>query len=626
MTVQYKTIEFHRFGSPEGLLKPENRYIRTSGWDTVATEVSPSIGHRDFLLSLRALRYLGAASEGDVLAAQTRLSAEAVSFLPVSIPVPGELLQLDLVTNAAELWAFPFEACFARYPDWLASRDDGVVVTRRIRGDFSETTTAWPTTPRVLFAHAPVTADLKQALVDQHVRALTRALDPWGKGKEIGSELLTVKEIGSAGDLSRLHREFKPTFIHLLAHGTVVRGELGLPEDDTWGLRLGKEGARGTAPADIAEVLSPIDGLPLVVTVAACDSGHESSVLAKQSVVQELHRKGVPVVIGSQLPLTQAGSTVLASTFYHRLLQGDDVRSALHAARVDLKADPAAGHDWLSLVGYVRLPPEGYAEHLHEVGLRMELRLLEAAQDRADLLAAEGQPALRREEFKEVEQLMRQRLASLHGRRRYLDKRQDLLDECCGLEASANKRLAELLFVRGRDASTGDTGERAALMASRDAYRTAYYASLRSHWLGAQQLALDVVLTGTVSNPMDWLVVVRAAEVERDRSEDSYWPFGTLVEMALIAPRAGQPRDLDGALAAASLLVERARTAGKEFAIASTRRQIARYAHWWTAENGYFHGTSDLSADAGLILQRLDDVSRTRQPGTGHQPVPRPPA
>ena len=306
MTVQYKTIEFHRFGSPEGLLKPENRYIRTSGWDTVATEVSPSISHRDFLLSLRALRYLGAASEGDVLAAQTRLSAEAVSFLPVSIPVPGELLQLDLVTNAAELWAFPFEACFARYPDWLATRDDGVVVTRRIRGDFSETTTAWPTTPRVLFAHAPVTADLGQALVDHHVRALTRALDPWGKGKEIGSDLLTVTEIASAGDLSRLHREFKPTFIHLLAHGTVVRGELGLPEDDTWGLRLGKEGARGTPPADIADVLSPIDGLPLVVTVAACDSGHESSVLAKQSVVQELHRKGVPVVIGSQLPLTAA--------------------------------------------------------------------------------------------------------------------------------------------------------------------------------------------------------------------------------------------------------------------------------------------------------------------------------
>src|SRR5262249_26694312 len=100
----------------------------------------------------------------------------------------------------------------------------------------------------------------------------------------------------------------------------------------------------------------------------------------------------------------------------------------------------------LSLVGYVRLPPEGYARHLAEFGLRAELGMLDAQQKRADRLSVKGGDAA---EFDEVEAQLRKRIATLIARRKDLDgSSQVLVDESYGLLASANKRLAELLFTR----------------------------------------------------------------------------------------------------------------------------------------------------------------------------------
>jgi hypothetical protein len=90
--------------------------------------------------------------------------------------------QIDLVTNAAELWAFPFEACYSANASWLASADRGVVLTRRIRGGFSDDTLPWPDQPRVLFAHAPADRDLQKSLIDEHEKALRAALEPWSRG------------------------------------------------------------------------------------------------------------------------------------------------------------------------------------------------------------------------------------------------------------------------------------------------------------------------------------------------------------------------------------------------------------------------------------------------------------
>lgn len=615
--VTCQMVEFHRYGRPQMILLRENRYIRTTGWDTLAQEVSPSLDQEDLLVHLNALRYEGVASAEEACTARTLLAQEAARFLDRIAPADDELLQVDLVTNAAELWAFPFEACFAQHPAWLKSADHGVVVTRRVRSEFAGTSTQWPVTPRVLFAHAPVTRDLEQALVDAHIEALSETLAPWARGKDVqASGLLTVREVTSAQQLTRDRDELVPTYVHVLAHGAPTRRDPRLPQRETWGLRLGYEGEPGIEPADIAQALAPRNGLPVVVTVAACDSANQASpAFAVQSVVQELHRCGVPVVVGSQLPLTKAGSSVLTRAFYERLLLGQDVRVALHAARVALHADEASGHDWMSLVGYVRLPPEGYADHLAEFGLRLELQLLQAAQVRADLLAREH---VTRDEFAALERDLYRRLESLAGRQARLANRRDLIDECCGLRASAYKRLAELLFERGRrfeDRRADDwQASKRALHDALSAYRTAYEANLQSHWLGVQQLSLEVVLNGRLACADDWTLVARSARLARDANRNDgaldYWSCGTLTELALLAPYAGRPRDVAAARAAAALLVERARVAGDQFAVASTRRQIDRYVRWWTTAHGFFPAgggpAGDLSSDAREVLHVLE--------------------
>jgi hypothetical protein len=606
-SVSSQMVEFHRFAGKD-VLRRESKYIRTAGWDTTAIDLSPPLDQEDLVGHLNALRD-GVASPQETSDARTALGAAAAHFLQRVAPGTQGLVQVDLVTNANELWVFPFEACFDQYPAWLENEESGVVLTRRIRADFAEAPAAWPAVPRVLFVHAPVTHDLERWLVDGHLLALREALADWLTGQSDKDEsLLQVHEVTSAAELSRLRNEFKPTFVHVLAHGAATRREPLRPDRTTWGLRLGYEGEPGVAPADVAGALQPDAGRPLVVTLAACDSANQAgSVFAVESVAQELHRCGVPVVVGSQLPLTKAGSLVLARAFYERLLRGEDVRTALHVARVRLRAEAQAHHDWLSVVGYVRLPPETYAEHLEEVGLRMELRLLDTTQKRADSLSEHGGTLA---DFNAVEARLQTRLESLRARQARLSHRKDLREECGGLEASAWKRLAELRFVRGlrHDATRQEdwAASRQALKEALSRYRAAYEANLHSHWLGAQQLALEAALTGGVARPEDWLFTLRAAEIARDKPPcGDYWSCGTIAELALIGPLAGRAQDLAAAKAALTLFTCRANAVDDAFAIESTRRQLRRYVQWWTNAHGYFPGREDLSRDAGELLTHL---------------------
>jgi hypothetical protein len=603
-------VEFHRFGGERTqLLSPDNAYIRTAGYDAPASAVRSCVDQERSLDLLYMLRYQSGVTQDQVQNAQTELGRYATAFVP-SLPSSGErLMQIDLVTNAAELWAFPFEACYAANTSWLASADRGVVLTRRIRGGFSDEALPWPDQPRVLFAHAPADRDLQVSLIEEHEKALRAALEPWSRGGAAGENLLRVKEVASLNALAKARIEFKPSYIHLLAHGALTpRVGAGRPKRN-WGLRLGFFGEDGVPPEDIAKVLAPDAGVPLVVTLAACDSANQTELMyTNYSVAQELHRLGVPVVIASQLPLTMAGSVVMAREFYRYLLEGDDVRRALHAARVAVRGDANAGHDWLSLVGYVRLPPEGYARHLAEFGLRAELGMLDAQQKRADRLSMKGgEPA----EFDEVETQLRKRIAALIARRKNLDgSGPRLIDESHGLLASANKRLAELLFTRAqklRDRRDLDLGaSREALAQSLACYRAAYCENIQNHWLGIQLLALQAALCRQFENSSDWQIVRRAAELVRDANEKDFWACGTLAESHLLAPIAGASKQLDAAAAALDLLRTRAKgDKSEQFAIESTRRQLNRYVTWWTNENGFFPGGTDLSKDAKQLVERL---------------------
>lgn len=60
----------------------------------------------------------------------------------------------------------------------LANADRGVVITRRIRGDFSADAVAWPERPKVFFLHAPATRDLESALIEEHKLRFVLRLHP----------------------------------------------------------------------------------------------------------------------------------------------------------------------------------------------------------------------------------------------------------------------------------------------------------------------------------------------------------------------------------------------------------------------------------------------------------------
>jgi hypothetical protein len=609
--VESLLVEFHRFGPSERGIQPGERYIRTSGWDAPAVEVTTQLDQYQFLKTLNRLRYRRGVAPDQVGAALDLLSTHAGAMLPeVAAREPGDLVQIDLVSNAAELWAFPFEACCREGEPWFASRDRPVVLTRRIRGEAAPLPAAWPARPRVLFVHAPRAADLPQALIDDHVAALSRALRPWAP-KGPGSEPLAVREAWGPADFAAARGDTRFTHVHVLAHGAAIP-DPDVPGYARWGVRLGPPGGTAVPPEDLVPFLRPVDGLPVVVTLAACDLGNEAdSGMPSRSFAQELHVGGVPVVLASQLPLTQPGSVVLTEAFYTPLLRGEDVRVALHETRVALHERAAdAGHDWVSLVAYVRLP-EDYASHLMEVGLRAELGMLDAAQRLADALSAT--PAADDAQFDEIEDLVRQRVASLAARRRTIDAgRRGLAEECEGLLASAHKRLAEMLFSRARrggpDAARHAASSRATLACALAHYRRAYESNVHHHWTGIQQLALEAALEGAIRRPADWQTVVRAAELDRDRPCEARewmpacWACGTLAEAHLLAPLAGQPPGLDDARRAIDRLLALVPDDDR-FPIDSTRRQLRRYVDWWTRANGFFQGRSDLAADAAVLLQ-----------------------
>src|SRR5262249_30823177 len=144
----------------------------------------------------------------------------------------------------------------------------------------------------------------------------------------------------------------------------------------------------------------------------------------------------------------------LTREFYRPLLSGTDVRIALHAARVALRKEARQvderRHDWLSLVGYVRLPAEGYSQYLKAFGLRVQVKMLEAARKDAGPLFAQPPPPP--DTFVKIESRLRERIASLQvGVKEFSGGQdKDLRAECAGLLASSLKSLAEVYFVQAR--------------------------------------------------------------------------------------------------------------------------------------------------------------------------------
>ena len=322
------------------------------------------------------------------------------------------------------------------------------------------------------------------------------------------------------------------------------------------------------------------------------------------SVAQTVHTSGVPIVLGSQFPLTVAGSVLVVEYFYQSLFAGDDVRDALHQVRRRLHKERSdTGHDWMSLVGYVQLP-EGYADRLVDMRLEAAMASLKTGQAWADHLA-KYPAAASPEKYDDVAQQIRERIESLRRSAGLPEnvKRRAVLEENRGLLGSAHKRLAELLFARsslGYEVDRWRQESRQALDEARRWYEQAFVDNLSAHWVGVQLLSLEAVLEGRLNKPWQWHAALEAATTAR-RGRDEIWAYGSLAELHLLAPCAGEKEQLGEA--AQALRDLRERVPGPDlYPIESTMRQLRRYTTWWTTANGYFPGTTDLVADAGRLV------------------------
>src|SRR5262245_52757305 len=615
-------LEFHRFNSlKSGIWREGDTYLVAAAAHPVR-QYQMTMEQDDFLDLMLDLRYQGAADAR--VAALNKVGRLATPFLgPDSLTdindvKSGELLQLDLVVNPAELAALPFEAATDSEERPLFARaEQAVVLTRRVRHDFAERRTRWPSSPRILYAWASPSG--MNVPSQEHERALLAALEPWipvqkeaGSMPDPGNVMTTLPEM-SLSALAKACRDAveaeKPyTHVHVLAHGYPI----GRGHRQRFGMALHgeNEDLEAVAPEDLEQALAPLVGHTVVVTLATCDAANlTNTTTTKRSIAHNLHVLGFPIVVASQLPFTVPGSTLMVETFYKAQLAGEDVRLALHQARVALYQSQAkTGHDWASLVGYVQLP-EGYADHLQDVRLQSVLASLKTMQDWSDKLVKEGNrdPAV----FDRVAQQLQERIVTLDRFRKENIGRSGVREENLGLLGSAEKRLAELCYVRSKlgEAARWQQSMREALQRSRDWYRQSAERNLSHHWTGVQHLSLEAILDGRIGNSGRWFAGLTAAELDKENGTpaDVIWALGSLAELYLLGPLAGQTPTAGSARKVLAEMKARvmAETGGSTFPLETTERQLRRYVDWWTTANGFFPGTSDLATEAETLLQEL---------------------
>lgn len=255
--------------------------------------------------------------------------------------------------------------------------------------------------------------------------------------------------------------------------------------------------------------------------------------------------------------------------------------------------------------------PEGYDDILERVHLDSTLAALKNLRDRTEAMTDPSEGEVQR-----TKELFETRINSLQTKLEEAAQSKDAADaktwlqdkeEHLGLIGSAEKRVAE--FIHFFQAfGEPDKESRAALERSRDRYREAFLGQPAHHWSGVQYLAIDAALTGTL-NEEHWTTAYRAAEVDRQK-QGEYWALGSLAELALLAPLAGDETDetSEKYLMEMKSRVSNLDEPPRHDPFHATRLQFLRYINWWKKDYGFFSNSIDLSQEAGRLAQLLPNA------------------
>lgn len=675
------TLELLRHGPAHNqLLSPLTPYLALCENHAAVTLHVP-FEHNQFLHRLSALGYkLKDESRLFQLSDTARVLGEFLSEIPGLAAESNKedrdghhLTHLRLIISASELALLPFELALS--PNGLPGAGQHLLLqpqmpiclTREIRRVPGQQV-KWPCEPKILFVAASPPG-VGPVPLDAHLQALRGIVDPWVRYYEEDNPDKRRKRIeehlyfipgASIEAIETACASGNYTHIHILAHGVEVvegyntRFALALHDerdpsktDHISGARLATALRASTRPDN--NNLS----LPIVVTLASCDSGNVGSVAgAGASIAHALHESGIPMVVAGQFPLSFEGSVRLLECLYEGLLWGADPRPLLYDLRRRLYSQFQWNHDWASLTAYVSLPQD-FDKQLPRVQIDRAMRSINAAMNHADEAtrrlskrirkSSTSEPQVPDEEKRVLLESARHRIEEAKKRlERLLERFPKQSSHIHGLLASTEKRQAEILYAAASRFSLFDEKIRVRyehdykelLRRARDHYWDSFLLERKDSWAVVQYLSLTLILQKSdqfeksASLPDEAEASDKAKErAEKDpdalwslaqllslydlnsRKRDlRIWAHGNLIELYLLSlvmkPDNDRPEPEEAerrALQHTDSLVD---IGGRDsFHVYSTRRQILRYIDW-------FSEISNLEPAIGLaekIFQRFPE-------------------
>lgn len=677
------TLELLRHGPAHNqLLSPLTEYLALCE-NHSAVSLRVPFEHNQMYYRLRALSYfLGQESRSFQLADTARVMGEMLGGIPgltadlsrqgPSTRCQGEAItHLRLILSSSELALLPFELALAPngFPgagQYLSLQPQTPICitreTRRHPGQFLE----WPTRPKILFVFASPPG-FESVPAAAHLLALRQALGPWlsfsndiddQKNDEQDEDLvarhidevkkrLGVLPYATVAMLEEACASGEYTHIHILAHGAKLETEY----DTRYGLAFhaaGEDGVELVSGDRLATILNTRNANSecnrlAVVTLASCNSGNVGSVAGVgASISHALHESGIPLVIGSQFPLSFGGSVMMVEKLYNGLLWGKDPRELLVDLRRSLHAHYTETHDWASLTAYSSLP-HNFEAQLVNISITQAGRAINAALSQADnvlkrFLPPENTGGKDKREINEPPQTDPRAEAALE----HIEKSQqhlltllaqhpDQREQIQAKLAGVQKRLAQLQFHSNKpiDAICNSMQKsrkyywETRFLEPTEAYKTVQYLSL-TLVLQAMGKLLPSDLRSERNLSQLWLSAEIQALSACDTGSDSNrsWAYCDLAELYLMAPLIQgltqlhvklHPQDqADSPLnhfankaihSASQITCLISRSSYQNF---STRRQIARYSVWFLPMIQTYaaaHASPDLDKDTRSYIE-----------------------
>lgn len=551
-------VEYIRFDDLNtGILMGNKPYILSHGDFSSLREVRTPMGQIELLEELGdRLRYDSSAMIGkeDKWETIKKCSDQIRSLFIDCDKIPEDISHLEVYLNPSELALVPFELLLndKGEPRFVSNNGKPLVLTRNFRRQVTKYV-EMPKKPRVLYVHTKpnhknyLGLPFPDVPYKNHEQSLRYALRHWDLENQ-----LTVLSDSTFEEFKNTIRKAEEkndpfTYIHILAHGSLLFDHKS-PSNFEYGIAFhSKEplenAYRATSTHEIKTFFESLESLPYLVNYMICDSANfTNGTKPDRNPVQATFRAGVPIVIGSQFPLSMKGSELISKELYKRLFRGGDIREILGDIRTKLYAlDPADPHDWISLVSYVDLPQD-YEFQLLMLKMAFQLVILNSIRKQSSRDDSDTLPT--KDDFIRAKVQIEESIADLSAQVTEIEhqkSKEAAFLENSGLLGSAYKRLAEIEFKESLVLNTDTKAkQKEHLQEAIKWYKKAADRNLSHHWSLIQYISLKVVLEGKLkNNETDYWNATRLSalkEIELNDSKDqkSIWPYGTLLELYLL--------------------------------------------------------------------------------------------